>query len=225
MARFDHLHVLWQTPDDGTRCVVGELWRDKSRDYAFAYRTDLSSAVRRGFTSLTEFPERRTRESPYRSPYLFATFAQRVPSPKRSDFGHVMEAWGVQQWDDALEILARSGGVQMTDRIELAEYRADDDELVEPLEFRVAGMKYYVGADLSAGQKLALLREPANEHDPKATLVLAAERRAIGHVPRQYSTLVARHLDGGHKLITTAVRRLSLPHDPDRWIVEVRRAD
>ena len=222
----DRLHVIWQTPDDdGTRLVVGELRRE-SGGYRFTYgvgTADLAEAQRRGFAPLTTFPDL-GRE--YRSPYLFATFAQRLPSPARPDFAAIMKAWDVAEGDDQIAILARSGGRQMTDQSSSPKLVGVEDELRTPLDFRVSGMARRASAGLlSEGQPLALRRHPENEHDACATLMLTFRGEEIGWVPRQYSELVARHLEAGHRVSAVALRRLSLPADPDRWIVRVERAD
>lgn len=107
--------VLWKDLK-GLRRVIGDLWRTSDGGYAFGYRDDLPSAGE-GWLGLIEFPEHRT----YRASYLFPTFAQRIPGPGRPDRIALLRAWGVVNEDDDLEILARSGGVQETDRIELAE--------------------------------------------------------------------------------------------------------
>jgi hypothetical protein len=52
--------------------------------------------------------------------------------------------------DDPFEILAASGGIQMTDRIELAEHRAEGDDLSVPLFIRVAGTRYYPASGQSS---------------------------------------------------------------------------
>jgi hypothetical protein len=206
---------------DGTRFVVGELWRERD-GYAFTYRSALPTAE--GFGLLPEFPEHRTSPNAYRASYLFATFAQRVPSPTRADLRDLLASWGVEHGDDPLEILARSGGVQTTDRLELAEYRPEDDPLDRPLEMRVAGATRLeeVGT-LSAGDALELRRELKNEHDPNATLFLFEGDQRVGYVPRQYAVLVAGLLDTGTPLRAVAVRRLVLPPEGGRWVVRVSR--
>jgi hypothetical protein len=223
----ERLFVLWNDPVEGARYVVGELWRDFGL-FFFAYSDDVSlgRARRAGFHLLPEFPEQqRTKARPYSSPYLFSTFAQRIPSPKRPDRNEMMASWGVEHPDDQLEVLARSGGVQMTDNVELAEYRSSDDDLQRPLYFRVAGEKYYEGGKLlRENAKVELRREPKNEHDSSATLLLLLDATTpIGYVPRQYSAMIARLLDAGEKLEARAVRRLVLPEDRGRWIIRLQR--
>lgn len=187
--------VLWGEPEHGTRRVIGELWRDP-QGFAFGYGHELDLAIQKGFRLLPEFPLFRGLEAPYRSPYLFGTFAQRIPSPKRADYQRILESWGVQAGDSQLEILARSGGVQLTDRIELAEHRSEDDPLERPLIVRVAGMKHYTGdAQIAERDPLVLKREPHNAHDTHATAIFTEGGFQVGYVPRQYAKPVARLLD------------------------------
>jgi HIRAN domain len=128
-----------------------------------------------------------------------------------------------------LEILARSGGAQLTDRIELAEYRAEDDELTEPLDFRIAGASQpdFAGtaALVKAGDALGLKREPENPYDEFATLVLVqgSARTPLGYVPGQYSRMIARLLDQDISLVVTA-QRLHVTADANRWVVRIVRA-
>ncbi len=216
------LFVLWSEPVDGTRHVIGHLWRDH-RDFSFGYVPEVDAVMKRGFELLPEFPEQRPVSEPYRSPYLFSTFAQRIPSPSRPDYARILHSWGVKQSDDPLEILRLSGGIQVTDRLELAEYRAESDTLSSPLVFRVAGEKRCPGGDLlKPGDPVVLKREAGNEFDPNATLVLLRGGERVGYVPRQYSKMMARLLDAGYPLEAVALRRLVVPPERGRWQIRVR---
>lgn len=226
MQRLDRLFVLWSDPGrvrEGQRHVIGELWRD-SDGCAFAYAKDLAAPQRAGFTPLAEFPDLRGPDQPYRSRHLFWSFAERIPSPRRPDFGKLMSSWGVERLDDPFEVLALSGGVQATDRLELAEYRPPEDDLSRTLFFRLAGERFGAGAtDLAVGDRLEFRLEPANPVDPHATQVLFKGERRIGYVPAQYSRLFARLLGQGQQLDASAVRRLLLPEERGRWIISARR--
>ena len=214
---------MWGEPEGGRRLTIGELWQD-DQGFAFGYGHEIDRATEKGFRLLPEFPVRRELDSPYRSAYLFATFAQRIPSPRRPDFEQILESWGVHAGDSPLEILARSGGVQMTDRIELAEYRPDDDQVEQPLVLRVAGMRHYQGAGhLEEGEAVLLQREPHNSHESCATAILTKGGEKVGYVPQQYSKLIARLLDAGVPLEAKTLRRLTEPADGGRWLVQVRR--
>lgn len=217
------LWVMWGEPKESRRRPIGELWRD-SKGYAFAYVPEVQAAQAEGFRMLPEFPEARTADAPYRARYLFATFAQRIPSPKRADFETTMASWGVVNADDPLQVLAASGGVQMTDRIELAEYRPDDDDLSVPLFIRVAGTRYYpASAHVQPEMDLQLVREPGNAEDENATMLCAPEGRQIGYVPKQYSRIVAYALDAGHSLRAIAVRWQAVPAVARRLVVRLSR--
>jgi hypothetical protein len=221
-ASIDRLWVVWGEPDDGTRRVIGELWRDAA-GYAFAYGHEIAKAKQKGFRLFAEFPVERQVSSPFRSNYLFATFAQRIPSPRRRDFERIMQSWGVVETDNALEVLARSGGIQMTDRIELVEPRSVTDDLDTPLIVRLAGMRKHAGAaHIRVGEPLEVQREPTNEFDTHATKIVAGGEKA-GYVPRPYSALIARLLDAGVKLEARAVRQLGDPADVGRWVISLTR--
>ena len=226
MSAFHHLLVLWSDPVTKRRHVVGQLWRTADDGYAFAYDTDIEGALQAGFSLLPEFPAHRTLSDPYRSPTLFSTFAQRIPSSRRPDYFDILKSWGVEHTEDPMEILALSGGVQLTDRLELAEFRATDDDLTRPLQFRVAGEQFYSGAAaLSQGDHVELRRERDNAHDARATQVRVVAGDVVGYVPRQYASIVARVLDSGRELDAVAVRRLILPQDRDRWVIRVQAKD
>jgi hypothetical protein len=54
-------------------------------------------------------------------------------------------------------------------------------------------------------------------------MVLTPGGVEVGHVPRVYSRLIARHLDQGRALEVEAARRLVLPAPLGRWVFRVRR--
>jgi hypothetical protein len=217
------MFVLWRAPDDGTRFVIGELWRESDARFAFAYSDELPRAMERGFSLLPEFPANADRDGPYRSGYLFPTFAQRIPSPQRPDFRRILDSWGIESADDQLAVLSASGGIQATDRLELAEYRSVGDDLSRPLLFRIAGMKYQEGApQVAIGDHFDLRHDPANMFDAHAVVILKHRGAQVGFVPRQYSQMIHRLLSADVELETIAVRELIVPEDMGRWVVRVR---
>lgn len=221
LNRFHTLLVLWRDSLEagGRRFVIGRLgWEPDAKIFTFSYGDEIADAQTRGFRLLPEFPSE-TLE--YRSPHLFAAFAQRVPSASRPDRARLFESWGIENPDDPMEILARSGGLSATDRLELAEAREETTGLRSPLEVRVAGLRYHEGRnDVTPGDMLTLQREPDNEKDPNAVKVLAPSGRSVGYIPRQYAPLVARDLDGGERILARALRRQG--PDNERWVVELR---
>lgn len=219
MPRVDRLFVLWGEPSAGRRSIIGRLWR-AGGEFHFSYLPEgLSEAQQRGFKPLPEFPL----VQDYHSRYLFSTFAQRIPSPKRPDYQAMLDAWGVTG-DDQLEILAVSGGIQHTDTLELAEERSADDSLDQELRFRMAAERFFPDASrLAAGVELELRRDLSNDADPFASWLVLSDGKEVGYVPRQYAELVARHIKARHAISAAVVRRLPIPLDRGRWLIVVRR--
>lgn len=224
MRAIDRLMVIWGEPMAGNRSVIGHLVR-AAGEFRFWYEQDLSAAYARGFALLPEFSEHRDETRPYAERYLFPLFAERIPALTRRDATATLASWGVEHADDQFEILARSGGIRATDRLELSEYRAEDDDLEIPLEFRIAGRRH-IGSDelaeLAVGCALSLCPDPSNPKDPQAVIVDRNGRRA-GYVPRQYTRLFRRLIDAGASLQGEAVRKLLVPDDVGKWVVRVSR--
>ncbi len=72
------------------------------------------------------------------------------------------------------------------------------------IETHVAGTTHVpireVEPALTAGHLLVLRREPDNQHDPLAILILTEDGRKVGYVPRDRNEVLARLMDAG-KLI------------------------
>ena len=80
----------------------------------------------------------------------------------------------------------------------------------------VAGARHHAEALQQAGpgDPLELRRDPANEHDPNAIMVLAAGE-LIGYVPREVAADLAAELDDGRTWSAVALReQRASPRDP-----------
>ena len=218
----ERLLVIWGDPHQGNRHVIGHLARSNG-EFSFWYESDLTRAKAHGFQVLPEFPEHRDCNRPYVKRYLFPLFAERIPALTRQDAKAIMHTWGVDHPDDQFEVLARSGGIRATDRLELAEYRTGDDDLTRPLEFRIASRRHISDpASLAVGDAVSLRREPDNEADPQAVIVDRNGKRA-GYVPRQYTTIFTRLLDQAVPLFGEVIRQLIVPDDVGKWVVRIGR--
>lgn len=224
-APIRRLDVLWRRPGH-RRYRVGILSQGDDGTYAFEYAPleELREAHDAGFQGIAGLPM--VRGESIRSQHLFATFSQRIPSPQRPDFSRLMTEWGVDDPSDKFQILARSGGLLLTDHLELCEHRDRDDDLSTPLSFVVAGMRY--GGDVDAtrarpGERVVLRREPDNVKDVDAVRVLWGEL-VLGYVPRQYSRIVSLLLDSGASLAAVIERRLLVPNEGPRWVVRAWNA-
>jgi len=72
------------------------------------------------------------------------------------------------------------------------------------IETHVAGTSHVpireIEPTLAEGAALILRREPDNEHDPLAIVILSEQGRKVGYVPRDRNEILARLMDAG-KLI------------------------
>lgn len=221
----DRLDVIWRDTrpgqTEGRRWVIGRLSRSESGTFHFRYAPELAEAKAAGFALLPEFYDP---EADYEAHHLFPTFAKRIPSPKRSDAQKMLQSWGLADLGDPMMVLARSGGVLETDRLELAEHRPIDDDLKRPLIFRIAGQKHVpVPASIKAGDSVTLVRAPNNEHDRNAVEVHVSAGQKVGWVPRQYAPLFAMLLDSRVEIEARIYAPWEVLTEQGRWLVEAVR--
>ncbi len=91
------------------------------------------------------------------------------------------------------------------------------------IECHIAGTTHRdvksIEAALTPGTLLVLQREPANEHDPLAILILTEAGETLGYVPRAKNEALARLMDAGKLLFA----RLEAKGWQGDWLkVEVR---
>ena len=80
------------------------------------------------------------------------------------------------------------------------------------LETHIAGLQYREGypqniTRLKKGAPLTLVREPENEYDELAILILDDRGAAIGYVPMERNPVLARLMDAGKYLYASVVRK------------------
>jgi hypothetical protein len=84
----------------------------------------------------------------------------------------------------------------------------------------LAGFQYHEGKqwwdEMKVGDRLALVREPANPHDPLAVRV-EWNGHMIGYVPRAENEAAARQLDHGNRL-EARITRLTKHRDPRKRV-------
>jgi len=109
----------------------------------------------------------------------------------------------------SLPIMARTGGRARTREI---------PRKILILRTRLAGFHYHEGPALldrlQPGQRLDLVREPANPHDSDAVRI-DWHGHSLGYVPRHHNYAPARLLDNGEPL-RAGIRRLDHAQDPWR---------
>ncbi len=175
MIRTRRLLVTRRDPRTGRYGAVGELARDEeAQTYTFTYRDDVTRPL----------PGLRLGESTT-STDLFPLFGHRIISPHRDDHDEALALLALDPTAAPFEVLSRSGGRSATDTLELT-------PMPEPGEFEIRflvhGIRHLTDDErsridtLTAGQTLALTREPHNPEDSDAVLVTEAGHR-LGYVP------------------------------------------
>ena len=204
--------LVWQTPlrpaeeGGGRDCLVrdhhavGELFRKKSGKVWFRYFDDLDTARAQGFRG---YPGLRLGRKANEK-IGFEQLRRRLPPDQRTDFGEIMQAFGLPadvDRNDHLTLLAYTGAPE-DDAFSICETFDGFDRPFKFL-FNLANVKrdgtYDVCANLTPGEALTFKREPDNPHDPNAIKVVRAanEKEKAGYVNHLQAEAVGRWLDEG----------------------------
>lgn len=183
--------VLRQDADTRAYRWLGVLSR---HDGEFHFRYTDKAASDADLRTLPGFPDP-TRQ--YASANLFATFANRVMTPRRDSYQSFLDMIGLSGEDiDPFEVLARTWGTRVTDRIQVLPVPKLDQGGRLRMRFLVHGGRYVdpdakVLGRVSAGDRLTLVREPGNPEDSLAVLVCVdGSERAVGCVPAPLAPFV-----------------------------------
>ena len=88
----------------------------------------------------------------------------------------------------------------------------------------LAGFVYYDGKDvwerIRRGDRLTLVREPANVHDPNAVR-LEWQGRMLGYVPRKDNADLARQMDHGARVVARVTELNKSPNGRHRISYEI----
>lgn len=208
--------VLRQDEDTRAYRWLGLLSR---HDDEFHFRYTPEAASDAGLRTLPGFPDP-TRQ--YESRHLFATFANRVMTPRRDSYQSFLDMLGLSGEDvDPFEVLARTWGTRTTDRIQVLPVPTVDEGGRLRVRFLVHGGRYVdpeaaVLGTVNAGDRLMLVREAENPEDPLAILVcskLSGSGRRLGYVPAPLAPFVHALWDKGIDLQVTA-ERVNMPDAP-----------
>lgn len=223
----DRFLVLWQDPE--TRCYqrVGYLERDGA---GYSFRYEPGARELEGFTGFAEFPDW---SATYRSQALFATFANRVMTPRREGYERYIESLGVPgPRPEPFEVLAVTLGARATDNVQLLPMPRRNAGGALSLQFLVHGARHVdpdatLLAGVEAGDTLYLASEPDNPHSPLAVLVGPnpgpTRDSALGYVPDVLAGLVGQLLHDYPIAVTAAhVNRPTDEPVPDHMRLLVR---
>lgn len=208
--------VLRQDPESREYRWLGVLGRDDG-EYRFSYTADVAADA--SIRPLPGFPDR---HRDYRSTELFATFANRVMTPRRDSYRAFLTLIGLPDGvADPFEVLARTWGTRVTDRIQVLPVPVVDERGRLHTRFLVHGGRHVdPEADalrtVKSGDRLALVQEPDNVHDPRAVVVCVSGEGAnkrLGYVPAPLVPLIDHLLIHGVEPEVTA-EAVNLPGGP-----------
>ncbi|MGB7964117.1 MAG: HIRAN domain-containing protein [Propionicimonas sp.] len=229
--------VLRQDPDTREYAVVGRLDREGD-EYVFRYAPRVSEGP--NASPLPGLPDRR---QTYRSRALFATFSNRVMTPRRDSYQDYLGLLGLQGGEpEPFEVLARTWGTRTTDRIQVLPIPRVGPGGHLQTRFLVHGGAH-VDPDgralrrVRVGDQLQLRREPENPVDTSAVLVLRmGEEDRLGYIPRPLApfihalwaanvepVVIAEHINlPGARLVSNQMRLLARleARAPDGFDVE-----
>jgi len=195
------LFVAYQDTVSRTWTPVARLTHD-GKLYHFAYT--------RGAKNLTNFvPFGRMVEldAEYVSEQIFPLFANRLLPKSRPEYKDYLNWLGLTGADhDALEELARTGGLRATDSLELIPCPEPTSSNQYEVYFFCRGLQHFPGNSqarslvLAKGEPLYLMQDIQNDKDNMALLLRTDDPvTLVGYVPRYYSAEFSRliNLVGG----------------------------
>lgn len=183
------LFVAWQDAKSRRWAPVGRLTH-KDGIYRFVYT--------RGAQEIADFhPFGRMLDlnQAYCSDELFPMFANRVLAKNRPEYRDYLRWLGLSEAQyDALEELARTGGLRATDSLELFPCPEPTAGKNYEVYFFCRGLRHLPlenqdrARQLKPGERLYLMQDLQNAHDPMALLMRTDDPiTLVGYAPRYYA--------------------------------------
>lgn len=180
------LYLAWRDPKSRGWFPVGRLSFD-GKVYRFVYTRGVKQSP-----NFIPFARMEDLTTIYESDELFPVFANRLLSKKRPEYQAFLHWLNTQPGeDDPLTLLAYGSGIRETDLLALfpcPERGADNKYRVQ---FFSHGLRYLLPEAiprihaLSSGERLYLMPDPQNKHDPEAVALRTDEPvTLVGYCPR-----------------------------------------
>ena len=186
------LFLAWQDPKRRRWYPVGKLMRDNGT-YHFSYTQGALEAKAVGFGPLVAFPDL---HASYTSEEVFPLFANRLLPKNRPEYQDFIKWLSLpRDQADPVAILARTGGENVTDTLEVFPSPECDADAVYRAHFFLRGLRHQSPCaierveSLEAGERLLLLPDVQNPFDEQAILLRTTERtrqdmHMLGYLPR-----------------------------------------
>lgn len=214
------MFVAWRDENKLTRPVgrLSRVLRNGGTTYVFEYLNAARSLS--GFRALPGFPELDRR---YESSHLFPTFSNRLMSTERPDYDVWLSRLDLESDPDVFRILATSGGLRMTDRIELFPVPRKFGSLFW-LRFLIRGIRYIpdgalTAARLNQGDSLIIRAETENPVNPLALLLEDHDHQRVGYVPDYLTGVVGDLKEANGRWPEVLVRRVNPGAPPPMMVL------
>ncbi len=183
------LFVACQDPQSRQWAPVGRLSKDDNQ-YHFVYTQGA-----RQLPNFTPFGRMADLKAEYVSEQLFPLFANRILAKSRPEYDDYLGWLGMNREKyDALDELARTGGLRATDSLEVFSCPQPTKNHSYEVFFFGRGLRYLHAenprrvAELKPGDPLYLMQDIQNQHDKQALLLRTDDPVTLaGYAPRYFS--------------------------------------
>lgn len=218
MKTLKTLFLAWQDINSRSWSTIGRLTFDGVL-YKFVYTQGVKEARQKyGFEPLLSFPRL---DEVYTSTHLFPVFANRLMPRSRPDYSSFIQWLNIPQHeDDAIAMLARSGGQRETDTLTVFPCPKPDEEGRYHLHFFSHGLRHLPPCAIErincfkVGEKLWLAHEFHNPFYPQALTLHTENHYIVGYCPRYLNSEVFKLLERNSHLVEVSVERVNRSPTP-----------
>jgi hypothetical protein len=183
------LFIAWQDTQSRRWAPVGRLTREGGI-YRFVYTRGAEE-----MPCFHPFGRMQDLHKSYKSEELFPIFANRILAKNRPEYRDYINWLGLSESQyDALDELARTGGLRATDSLELFPCPEPVEGKNYEVYFFCRGLRHLHGESqerarrLNPGERLYLMQDLQNSHDSMAMLMRTGDPvTLVGYAPRYYS--------------------------------------
>jgi hypothetical protein len=204
----NEIYVAWQNAETREWVPVAKLERHLG-DYHLTYTQGAQRCP--AFAGLGRMLDKK---AVYVSKELFPFFRNRLVNKSRPEFKDYVRWLDLEQIpEDPIAVLSLTAGLRATDSLELVPPLKQIGESFV-LDFFSRGLRYLPPSAVDAlsmltkGERLYLMRDVQNRHDPQALCIRSESSMTIvGYVPRYYDNMLSLMLDNDIRSVVVEVKK------------------